>query len=85
MIASLTGSVIAVLPPRVTKDGKALSDLFILQPGERAPIMAFLDVSPGTLPPPSVGEVITMDAQGWVSRFDGGSLAVKVTDWGSAA
>ena len=85
MIASLTGSVIAVLPPRVTKDGKALSDLFLLQPGERAPIMAFLDVGPGAAPAPTVGEVITIDAQVWVSRFDGGSLAVKVSAWASAA
>lgn len=85
MLASLVGSVIAVLPTRTAKDGKSFADLYILQPGERTPIMAFLDVGPGTLPPPSVGEVINMNAQVWVSRFDGGSLAVKVTDWGHAA
>lgn len=85
MLARLTGSVIAVLPTRTTKDGKTLADLYLLQPGERAPLMAFVDVSPGTLPAPTVGEVITCEAQVWVSRFDGGTLAVKVTDWSAAA
>lgn len=85
MLATLTGAVIAVLPTRTAKDGKSFADLYILQPGERTPVIAFLDVGPAALPPPTVGEVITADAQVWVSRFDGGSLAVKLTDWASAA
>lgn len=77
MLAVVTGTVLQARA-RNTNDGKAYVDIYLLQDGERQPVVAYAEAADlPTLPTP--GEVVEASVQCFVSKFAGGSLSVKVT------
>ena len=77
MIATVVGTVLQARA-RSTADGKAYVDLYLLQDGERQPVVAYAEAA--DLPSlPTSGEVVEATVQVFVSKFSGGSLSVKVT------
>lgn len=77
MIAVVSGSVLQARP-RVAQDGKQYVDLYLLQEGERQPVVAYAEVADLPLLPVP-GDVVEATCQIWASKYAGGALSVKVT------